>query len=581
MEFTWIYSARNSRKQMQYPLALRASLQALPSGNYEAFIEYAKLLWAQEDHRGAIKALDRVAPGGIYEYLKSKSRLLSKSKDQEGTGEYENNDEETVDRYLATSAMWQTRWLDMSGQGNSNEIKDRYSLISKVHPKWEKSHYYMAKYYNRIYDSQLLLDPLMRTTESHCGDYIPLIVRSYILSLQFGFKYLYETLPKLITLWLDFSENVTKIDPVYSKTMSAKYIDFRKANLSSINRFLERYSIRVPCYIFYIALPQLYSRLSHADTKVYGVIVQIIVQVTRMYPRQALWFLLGALNSYRKERKERGLEIMRKLVSTPATVTPQVFSQAVPQSDLQSLVNAAVKLATELSNLSSSPAKPLTRVNLRELNFDSSALPCELVMPVGECMRVSLPTQSKAIKYHTAFPRSATITIESIESKVDIMSSLQKPKKVVLIGSNGARYKILCKSKDDVRKDARLMDLMRSIDSLLKKDEKAYRRRLSINTYWVTPLNEDSGIIEWVDGVRPMRDILNQGYSARGLTVHWQLIQNILNKPDGFKELLQLYKPILRDWFLETFPEPSAWIEARTKYTRTLAVMSMMGFILG
>lgn len=562
-------------------MALRASLQALPSGNYGAFIQYAKLLWEQEDHRGAIKALDRVTAGGLYAYLKTKEEEI-KFKDHTNSNEQENSDEAMIGRYLAKSALLQTRWLDMSGQGNSNEIKDRYNLLSKVHPRWEKTHYHLAKYYNRILDSQLLLDPSMRTSECHCGDYISMIVRSYTLSLQFGFKYLYETLPKLITLWLDFSENITKVDPGLSKTFSAKYFEARKTNLAFINRFLERYSVRVPTYIFYMTLPQLYSRLSHADAQVYAVMQQIIVQVTRMYPRQALWFLLGPLNSYRIERKDRATEIVMKLVSTPATVTSHGFSQAVAQSQLQPLVNSAKKLAGELTNLCNAVVeKKCTRIPLRELSFDTSALPCGLVMPVRECMCASLPTQSQAMKHHTPFPRPATITIDAIEPQVDIMQSLQKPKKVVLIGSNGVRYKVLCKSKDDVRKDARLMDLTRSIDSLLKKDDKAYRRRLSINTYWVTPLNEDTGLIEWVDGVRPLRDIMQQRYGWQGLFVNWQMIQTTLNEENGFQKLLKKYKPVLRDWFLETFPEPSAWFESRTKYARTLAVMSMMGFVLG
>lgn len=35
------------------------------------------------------------------------------------------------------------------------------------------------------------------------------------------------------------------------------------------------------------------------------------------------------------------------------------------------------------------------------------------------------------------------------------------------------------------------------------------------------------------------------------------------------------------DWFLMTWPEPSAWLSSRMAYCRTLAVMSMIGFVLG
>lgn len=38
---------------------------------------------------------------------------------------------------------------------------------------------------------------------------------------------------------------------------------------------------------------------------------------------------------------------------------------------------------------------------------------------------------------------------------------------------------------------------------------------------------------------------------------------------------------MFHEWFVETFPEPSAWLASRMTYSRTAAVMSMVGFILG
>lgn len=41
------------------------------------------------------------------------------------------------------------------------------------------------------------------------------------------------------------------------------------------------------------------------------------------------------------------------------------------------------------------------------------------------------------------------------------------------------------------------------------------------------------------------------------------------------------FPPIFHEWFVETFPEPSVWLASRLNYGRTMAVMSMVGFILG
>ena len=41
------------------------------------------------------------------------------------------------------------------------------------------------------------------------------------------------------------------------------------------------------------------------------------------------------------------------------------------------------------------------------------------------------------------------------------------------------------------------------------------------------------------------------------------------------------YPPVFHEWFIEVFPEPSAWLTSRLAYTRTAAVMSMVGYVLG
>lgn len=53
--------------------------------------------------------------------------------------------------------------------------------------------------------------------------------------------------------------------------------------------------------------------------------------------------------------------------------------------------------------------------------------------------------------------------------------------------------------------------------------------------------------------------------------------------PHAFKtKVIPMYRPtVFYEWFLNNWPEPSAWLTARTNYARTLAVMSMIGYVLG
>ena len=62
--------------------------------------------------------------------------------------------------------------------------------------------------------------------------------------------------------------------------------------------------------------------------------------------------------------------------------------------------------------------------------------------------------------------------------EIDVMKSLAHPKKISILGSDGATYKFLGKPKDDLRKDARLMDFNAIINKFLKSDSECRRRQL-------------------------------------------------------------------------------------------------------
>jgi Phosphatidylinositol 3- and 4-kinase len=116
------------------------------------------------------------------------------------------------------------------------------------------------------------------------------------------------------------------------------------------------------------------------------------------------------------------------------------------------------------------------------------------------------------------------------------MPSLQKPRKITVLGSDNRSYSFLCKPKDDLRKDARLMEFNSMINKLLQRDSESRRRRLcsyvlhlslcrvltsaaDIRTYSVVPLNEECGLIEWVPNTVALRGILAKLYDARGIAI--------------------------------------------------------------
>ena len=160
-----------------------------------------------------------------------------------------------------------------------------------------------------------------------------------------------------------------------------------------------------------------------------------------------------------------------------------------------------------------------------------------MVLPTQATLAISMPSAGSSNRsQHNPFAPQQP-TVQQFMDECEIMSSLQKPRKITIRGSDGILYHFLCKPKDDLRKDARLMEFNSMINRFLKKDPDTRKRSLYIRTYCVTPLNEECGLIEWVNNVRTLRDIILKSYKIKQVTVHVctlscgafsTLIQNVL-----------------------------------------------------
>ena len=104
------------------------------------------------------------------------------------------------------------------------------------------------------------------------------------------------------------------------------------------------------------------------------------------------------------------------------------------------------------------------------------------------------------------------------------------------------------------------------------------------------PLNETNGIIEWVNNLAPFRRILQKLYKEKlgkkMITID-ELKSYVTHPTDvegnkfRYAKILKKHPPIFAEWFVRNFPDPQAWFMARLAFTRTTAVMSMVGYLLG
>ena len=361
----------------------------------------------------------------------------------------------------------------------------------------------------------------------------------------------------------------------------------RQKHLDMVHRQLKKYFDRVPPYIFYTALPQMISRISHPHPKVYEVLATIISKIVSTHPSQALWSVLAVAKATLPERAKRGTEIINKLKDAKNRTKSDSAGL-----DLRTMIIQGQKLSDGLLQACEVHIEGRsTNISLsKDLGFSHKLAPSALVVPFESALTANVPTVQDAshIRHFKAFAQDR-VTIQSFSDDVLVLSSLQRPRKLTLRGSDGKLYSILCKPKDDLRKDQRLMEFNTMINRALKRDAESSKRRLYIKTYGVTPLSEESGTIEWVEGIKPLRDILLKLYQRKGIQPNYTELRVLLAEASANSanvgvftdKILPMFPALLHEWFVEVFPEPDTWFAARLRYARSAAVMSMVGHVLG
>ena len=259
------------------------------------------------------------------------------------------------------------------------------------------------------------------------------------------------------------------------------------------------------------------------------------------------------------------------------------------------IVNQARRLVEQLKRVCKDESMGKREVSVRmsarwSTLFRMTGLP--LVIPTHANMTAAPPEDGGAMRDYEPFSESSVL-IDGWLDEVTVMSSLQRPKKVTLLGSDGYYYPFLCKPKDDLRKDLRMMELMTAGNRMLHKSTNCRRRKLAARCYAVVPLDNECGLIEWVPNMQQARAIIKEYWVAYGHTLDTNDIKgrhaaanvHAANRKSALatlvKELMNELPAVLHLWFSDTFRSPAAWFEARLAFTRSSAVMSMIGYSVG
>ncbi|XP_068618740.1 serine/threonine-protein kinase SMG1 [Battus philenor] len=211
--------------------------------------------------------------------------------------------------------------------------------------------------------------------------------------------------------------------------------------------------------------------------------------------------------------------------------------------------------------------------------------------------------------------RTVRVTIKSVENNVAILPTKTRPKKLIFYGSDGKAYTYLFKGLEDLHLDERIMQLLSITNTMLARDSEnndnqTYRAR----HYSVIPLGPRSGLISWVDNVTPLFALYKrwQNREAAILSAKTNKTVNVLRPSELFYNKLNpllkeagistenrkewpvsILKQVLQELTAETPCDllsrelwcgsvtPEQWWQMTRRYSYSVAVMSIIGYIIG
>lgn len=311
------------------------------------------------------------------------------------------------------------------------------------------------------------------------------------------------------------------------------------------------------------------------------------------------------------------LPLHEKLSDGPRTSNEQAFMQSYGnelKEAHQCLIDYVSLMDNSATGIPTSGARPAQKTGGQSRSSEEALLvrAWDLYIPifkritptlkqiVSHNMSVVSPQLVDAHDLDLAIPGTYTLTGEAVRIKgfskqFSVILSKQRPRKIRLFGLDGLEYVFLLKGHEDLRQDERAMQLFGLVNALLEHDHRTVDHDLSIQRYAVVPLSPNAGLVGWVPQCDTLHDLIRTYRQSKNimLDVEQMLMQQLcpfnmfgqlapLQKLEVFEHALKntsgqdLHKIL---WYHS--PSSESWIIRRDTYTKSLAVMSVVGYVLG
>uniref|UniRef100_A0A3B4GXZ9 DNA-dependent protein kinase catalytic subunit n=1 Tax=Pundamilia nyererei TaxID=303518 RepID=A0A3B4GXZ9_9CICH len=192
--------------------------------------------------------------------------------------------------------------------------------------------------------------------------------------------------------------------------------------------------------------------------------------------------------------------------------------------------------------------------------------------------------------------------ITGFDERVKVMSSIRRPKRLIIRGDDERDHPFLVKGGEDLRQDQRIEQLFAVMNILLSQDTSCLHRGLQLRTYQVIPINTRIGLIEWMENTCTLKEfVLNTmteeeqqragRYKNRkdknrvSAIALYGLAYKKAKRADAVNNFMKVLQcvpsDLLKRAFLNMCNSPEAFLSLRSHFISSHALLCVSHWILG
>ncbi|KAI4886986.1 hypothetical protein NFI96_023481, partial [Prochilodus magdalenae] len=198
--------------------------------------------------------------------------------------------------------------------------------------------------------------------------------------------------------------------------------------------------------------------------------------------------------------------------------------------------------------------------------------------------------------------------ITGFDERVKVMTSIRRPKRLIVRGDDERDHPFLVKGGEDLRQDQRIEQLFGVMNIILSQDAACSQRSLMLRTYQVIPMTSRIGLIEWMENTCTLKDFLASRRTAkeqRTITqpneIYDAWLSKVAGRVDGIMRYAEVYRKasrpdtvntfkrieqtvpedLLRRAFLKMSTTPEAFLSLRSHFASSHALLCVSHWVLG